>query len=314
MDTVVKQGGIVEQAVDLIVVNLFQGVSEPGGATGAVDKAVGGRFSPSLRPGISSVSPARRLCSTHAARIPAPRVLVVGLGEPAKLGANVVRAAAATAARKARDLGAKTFATIVHGAGIGGLDAAIAAGALVEGTRLGLYRFEGYRSKPPKDWKPSPETMTIVEMAADRLPAIEAGVAHGEAVAAGVMLARDLVNTPANLMTPTIVAERAEALARATGLNFEALGRAKCKALGMGIFMAVAEESEQEPKLIILGHNAERADLPTLVLVGKGVTFDSGGISIKPSEEMWRMKGDMAGAAAVIAALGIAARSACRCA
>ena len=76
----------------------------------------------------------------------------------------------------------------------------------------------------------------------------------------------------------------------------------------MGIFMAVAEESEQEPKLIILEHNAGRDDLPTVVLVGKGVTFDSGGISIKPGEDMWKMKGDMAGAAAVIAALGVAAR------
>ena len=76
----------------------------------------------------------------------------------------------------------------------------------------------------------------------------------------------------------------------------------------MGIFMAVAEESEQEPKLIILEHNAGRDDLPTVALVGKGVTFDSGGISLKPGEEMWKMKGDMAGAAAVIAALGVAAR------
>ena len=77
----------------------------------------------------------------------------------------------------------------------------------------------------------------------------------------------------------------------------------------MGIFMAVAEESEQEPKRSILGHNAERADLPTLVLVGKAITFDSGGISLKPSDHMCRMKGDMAGAAVLITALGIAARS-----
>ena len=307
MDILVKQGSIVEQSADLIVVNLFQGVTEPGGATGAVDKAVGGAISAIIAAGdFVGKSGETALLYTRGA-IPAPRVLLVGLGEPAKLGADVTHVVAATAARKARDLGAKTFATIVHGAGIGGLDAAIAA-ALVEGTRLGLYRFEGYRSRPPKDWKSSPETMFIVETAEDRLPAIEAGVARGEAVAAGVMLARDLVNTPANLMTPVIVAERVEALARAIGLSVEVLGRAECKALGMGIFMAVAEESEQEPKLIILGHNAERTDLPTLVLVGKGVTFDSGGISIKPSEEMWRMKGDMAGAAAVIGALGVAAR------
>jgi len=306
MDIRVRQSSLVEQTVDLIVVDLFQGVKEPSGATGAVDRALDGAISAVIASGdFAGKAGETTLLYTRGA-IPAPRVLVVGLGDPGKLTIHAARAAAATAARKARELGARSVATIVHG--VGALEPAVAAGALVEGTRLGLYRFEGYRSKPPKDWKPSPETMTIVEMAADRLPAIEVGVARGEAVAAGVLLARDLVNTPANLMTPTIVAERADALARATGLSFEALGRAECKALGMGIFMAVAEESEQEPKLIILGHNAERDDLPTLVLVGKGVTFDSGGISIKPGEEMWRMKGDMAGAAAVIAALGIAAR------
>ncbi len=143
--------------------------------------------------------------------------------------------------------------------------------------------------------------MTVVEFSGERSAALEAGIRRGEAVAAGVNLARHLVNTPANHMTPAVMAEAAEALARETGLDFEALGRAECKALGMGIFMAVAEESEQDPKLIVLEHNKGARNLPTVVLVGKGVTFDSGGISIKPGEEMWKMKGDMAGAAAVIA-------------
>ncbi len=238
----------------------------------------------------------------------APRILVVGLGEQAKFDLRAARNAAATAARKARDLGAKTIATIVHGAGIGGLDPAAAAAALVEGTRLGLYRFDGYRSKPPKDWKPDPETLTVLGMDPAHLAAFQAGITRAEAIAQGVTLARDLVNTPANYMTPSVMAERAEVLAKETGLRFEALGRAECKALGMGIFMAVAEESEQDPKLIILEHNAGRDDLPTVALVGKGVTFDSGGISLKPGEDMWKMKDDMAGAAAVIASLGVAAR------
>ena len=308
MDIKIKQASIVEETADLIVVDLFQGVKEPDGATGVVDRALGGAISAVIASGdFAGKAGETTLLYTRGATA-TPRVLIVGLGDPAKLTINAARAAAATAARKARDLGARSVATVVHGAGAGGLEPAVAAGALVEGARLGLYRFEGYRSKPLKEWKPNPETMTIVEMTADRLPAIAVGVARGEAVAAGVLLARDLVNTPANLMTPTIVAERAAALARETGLSFEALGRPECKALGMGIFMAVAEESEQEPKLIALGHNVERDELPTLVLVGKGVTFDSGGISIKSGEEMWRMKGDMAGAAAVIAALGIAAR------
>jgi leucyl aminopeptidase len=303
-----KQGSIAEEAADLVIVNLFQGVTVPGGATGAMDRALGGAIREVIAAGDLTGKSGETLVLYTRGAIPAARVLVVGLGEAGKFDLRATRNAAATAARKARDLGAKTVATIVHGAGIGGLDPSAAAGALVEGTRLGLYRYAGYRSKPPKDWKADPETLTVVEMAPAQLPAFEIGIARGEAVAQGVNLARDLVNTPANLMTPAVVAERAAEVAQAAGLTCQALGRAECKALGMGIFMAVAEESEQDPKLIVLEHNAGKPELPTVVLVGKGVTFDSGGISLKPGDEMWKMKGDMAGAAAVIAALGVAGR------
>ncbi len=308
MNIQLTQTNITEVAADLVVVNLFQGVTAPGGATGAADRALGGAISDVIAAGDFTGKSGETLVLYTRGAIPAPRVLVVGLGESAKFDLTAARNASATAARKARDLGARTVATIVHGAGIGGLDPTKAAAALVEGARLGLYRYAGYRSVPPKDWKPDPETLVVAERDAVRMAAFQVGVSRAEAVAQGVALARDLVNTPANHMTPTIMAERAAALARETGLRFQALGRAECKALGMGIFMAVAEESEQDPKLIILEHNAGRDDLPTIALVGKGVTFDSGGISIKPGEEMWKMKDDMAGAAAVIASLGVAAR------
>ncbi len=308
VDIVVKQGNIAQEPAELIVVNLFQGVTLPGGATGAVNGALGGMIRDVLGTGDFTGKAGETIVLYTRGAIPAPRVLIVGLGDAARFDLQGVRNASATAARKARELGVKHFATIVHGAGIGGLDPQQAAQAVAEGALLGLYRYEGYRSKPPKDWKPDPEKMTVLEFGGERKAAFEAGVARGAAIAAGVNLARHLVNTPANHMTPTVMAEAAEALARETGLEFDALGRAECKALGMGIFMAVAEESEEDPKLIVLEHNKGMPELPTVVLVGKGVTFDSGGISIKPGEEMWKMKGDMAGAAAVIAALGVAAR------
>ncbi|MGE5601818.1 MAG: leucyl aminopeptidase family protein, partial [Nitrososphaerales archaeon] len=308
MDVVVKQGNITQEQAELIVVNLFQGVTLPGGATGAVDGALGGMIREVLATGDFTGKSGETIVLYTRGAIPAPRVLIVGLGDSGKLDLHVVRNASATVTRKARDLGVKHFATIVHGAGIGGLDPQQAAQAVAEGALLGLYRYEGYHSKPPKDWKPDPDKMTVVEFSAERSAALEAGVRKGESIARGVNLARRLVNTPANHMTPTAMADAAEALARETGLDFDALGRNECRALGMGIFMAVAEESEQEPRLIILEHNKGVPDLPTVVLVGKGVTFDSGGISLKPGEEMWKMKGDMAGAAAVIAALGVAAR------
>jgi leucyl aminopeptidase len=240
---------------------------------------------------------------------------VIGLGEPARFDLRAARIAAATAARKARDLGVKTFATVVHGAerplqrtGRGELEPQVAAGALVEGSRSGLYRFGGHRSRLPDDWKPDPLALTILEADLERLAVYRTGIDRAEAIAQGVALARDMVNQPANYMTPTTMAAIAAQLAQETGLAVQVLEQTAMVELGMGILLAVANESEQSPKFIILEHNAGRDDLPTVVLAGKGVTFDSGGISIKPSEEMWRMKGDMAGAAAVIAALGVAAR------
>ena len=145
------------------------------------------------------------LLYTHDA-LPAPRVLIVGLGEPGKFGPAAARNAAATAVRKARDLGAQTIASVVHGAGAGGLAMEAAAQMLAEGTLLGTYRFQGYRSAVPHDWKPDPEIFMVVEASAQRLAACEAGVGAGHAIATGVLLARDLVNEPANHMTPATVA------------------------------------------------------------------------------------------------------------
>ena len=210
MDIQLKQGNITDEAADLVIVNLFQGVTRPGGATGAVDRALGGAISDVIAAGDFTGKSGETLVLYSRGAIPAGRVLVVGLGDAAKFDLRAARNAAATAARKARDLGVKTVATIVHGAGIGGLDPAAAAAALAEGSRLGLYRFAGYRSKPPKDWKPDPATLTVLGLEPAHLAAFQAGIARAEAVAAGVMLARDLVNTPANHMTPSIIAAHAD--------------------------------------------------------------------------------------------------------
>ena len=308
MDISVRLGSITEQAADLIVVNLFQGITQPGGATGAVDAALGGAIREVIGAGdFSGKAGETALIYTRGA-LPAARVLVVGLGDQARFNAASTRSAAATAARKARDLSVRTLATVVHGAGAGGLDPQTAAQALVEGTRLGLYRFAGHKSQAPEDHKADPLEVTIVEVSPTQVTAYQAGLARGEALASGVALARDMVNEPGNHMTPSRMAFVARQLADQTGLRIQVLGREELAELGMGILLAVAAESEQPPQFIVLEHNAGREDLPTVVLVGKGVTFDSGGLSIKPADEMWRMKADMAGAAAVIAALGVAVR------
>ena len=235
MDIQLKQGNITEEAADLIVVNLFQGVTQPGGATGAVDRALGGAISDVIAAGDFTGKSGETLV-LYTPRGASPRAACWWSGWARRPSSTCARArnAAATAARKARDLGVKTVATIVHGAGIGGLDPAAAAAALVEGTRLGLYRFEGYRSKPPKDWKPDPETLTVLGLDPAHLAAFQAGIARAEAVAAGVTLARDLVNTPANHMTPTIMAERAGALAAGDRAAVRGAGPRRVQGAGHG--------------------------------------------------------------------------------
>ncbi len=305
MDIKVIHGAIQEQETDLIVVNLFEGVTQPGGATGAVDRALGGAVRDLIAGGDFKGKLDETAVLYPRGAIPARRVLIVGLGKADEFNLDRVRRVSATAARRARDLGARRFATIVHGAGIGGLEAESAAQAVAEGALLGLYEFNRHKA-PPEDQRQVAE-MAVVEFDAGRLPAIEAGVRAGQTIAAAVALTRDLVNEPPNFATPTILAQRARQVAEGRRISVTVLEREEMRELGMGALLAVAQGSDEPPKFIILDYQPEPrqegATPPTVVLVGKGITFDSGGLSIKPAEGMEEMKSDMAGGAAVLGAL-----------
>ncbi|HEY7599598.1 MAG TPA: leucyl aminopeptidase [Candidatus Limnocylindrales bacterium] len=183
------------------------------------------------------------------------------------------------------------------------LGMAPAVRAAVEGVMYAMWRPDVHRTGADERRLPPLEEVLLYvgggdEAAAEQ--AIERGVAVGEAV----NFARRLANEPANLMTPTLLAEEARQLAERTGLEFEALDEDACRALGMGSYLSVARGSIEPPRLIVLRYRARGGDGYDLALVGKGITFDSGGISIKPAEDMHLMKYDMTGAASVIAALG----------
>ena len=306
MEIQVKAGGIQAEDAPLIVVNLFEGVTEPGGATGAVDKALGGQIRALVAAGDFRGKRNETAVLYPAVPIPAQRVLIVGLGKEEKFDLDGVRQAAGAAAKKARDLGITRFSTIVHGGGRAGLDLEDAAQAMVEGTILALYRFRQHKTEPDEDERPDVEAVTLVEFSEEKVPVVERGARTGQAIAEAVSMTRDLVNQPANYATPTVLAETAQQLAADFGLHCQVLNREQMAELGMGALLGVAQGSEQPPKFVILEHDAGR-DLDTIVLVGKGITFDSGGISIKPSEHMEAMKSDMAGAAAVMGALRAAA-------
>jgi leucyl aminopeptidase len=307
MELKVVQGDIAQQTTDCIVVNLFEGVTEPAGATGAVDSALDGAIRHAIASGDFTGEAGTTLLLYTNGDLPAPRVLIVGLGKAEQFDLLAARKTAAVAARAlARLKGVKHFATIVHGSGIGGLPVGAAAAVLAEGTLLALYKSPQYRREVKSNGL---DRCTIVEFAADRLAQVETGVARGQALAAGVMAARNYVSEPPNVLYPAEFARRVRKMAADVGLACTVINEKKMRDLGMNILLAVSRGSAHGAKLIILEHApAGHADEAPLVLVGKGVTFDTGGISIKPTEGMWLMKDDMGGAAAVVGALETMAR------
>jgi leucyl aminopeptidase len=218
-------------------------------------------------------------------------VLVVGLGKRAELDAEKLRVAAAVAAKEAARLEARSLAWTLPDID----DAEAAAEALVTGTILASYRFDRFKSADPDEAPPRLESLALLG------PGELGEAAETARVAAEAQnRARDLQSTPANVATPTFLAERAEEIAAANdAVSVEVLGRPEIEAKKMGGLLAVSQGGPQEPKLIVLRY-AGGGTGPTLGFVGKGVTFDTGGISLKPGAGMYEMKMDMSGAAAVL--------------
>jgi leucyl aminopeptidase len=220
------------------------------------------------------------------------RVLIAGLGPRGEFGPEQARVAAAAAAGRAKELGAVSLSwSAPGGEGVGA--------ALVEGTLLKLYSFDRFKSQSNDDGGAGVESL---EIAGDAVEADE--VERGRVAAVAANAARDLQNLPANVATPTFLAERATEIAdQHEALEVELLDRDAIVARSMGAFAAVAQGSHVEPRLIVLRYRPSGATGPHLGFVGKAVTFDTGGISIKPSAKMQEMKFDMSGGAAVIESL-----------
>ena len=307
----VVAGDVINFATPALVVNLFERVTHPGGATGAVDRVLDGTISALIADGEIKGKLGEITLVHTLGRIPANRVVVAGLGKADDFDTGSVRRVSGDVARFLRRKGVAEFATIAHGAGIGGLNAGESAQAIAEGTLLGLYKFDTYRSSPRANNISDNEengsgidAVTIVERDAGSVSTLAAGASVGTALAESTMLARDLVNHPANVMTPTRMADTAREVAGAVGLELDVMDRDRIAEHGMGAFLGVAQGSEEPPKLIVLTYRGD-PDNPgnNLGLVGKGITFDTGGISLKPAANMEAMKGDMAGGASVIAAM-----------
>ena len=295
MDISATQGNILDCDADLVVVNLFDGVTSPGGATGAVDRALNGQISDLIAAGDFEGKLNETLYLYSNGALPARRVLLVGLGKQDEFTLERARQVAGKAARTARDLGAKRMASIVHGAGIGGLDPVSAARAAAEGTVLGLYRYLRYSSD---DNGKELEAVSFLEADAEKFAAVSQGVGEGIAIGDAQNFVRDLSTTPGSDLPPAALAEAASSMAQEFGLQCTILGPEEIAAENMNVILGVSRGSDQPCRFIVLEYTPDEATDQTIVLAGKGITFDTGGLNLKPGDSMRHMESDMAGGAA----------------
>ena len=302
MEIKVIAGDIVQIEADAVVVNLLE-EEEINGATAAVDKALDGAIGSLISKGEIKGKFGEVGIIHTLGKLPASIVAVAGLGKRQDFNLDKVRAVTGEACRFLRKLNCHRIATILHGAGIGTIEPEDSAQAVVEGSLLGLHDFIRYKKPEYEDIK----QILVVEREEGKLPDVERGSHKGRIIAKATILARDMVNEPANYMTPTLMAEVAKEVADKHDLGFKLFDSEDMKSMGMGALLGVAKGSSQAPRLITLSYKGDESSDSSIGFIGKGVTFDSGGISIKPSEGMGEMKDDMAGGAAVMAALsGIA--------
>jgi leucyl aminopeptidase len=323
MEFVLRRGDVTTRPAGALVLGILEGVTTLEGAAAAVDQATHG----AIRELLKRRDFAGRFLETavlYPDGIRAQRLILVGLGRRAALDTSRVRRAAAQAAKRARELGAGTLTTVAIGAqgaaSRDGLDAALAAQATAEGLVLGHYRHTHYR----RDQGAAPlRRIEMLERDAEVAQRIAPAVSRGARWAAATCLARDLANTPGQDLTPEGLAARAQEVGREAGARVEVLGVPQMERLGMGALLAVGRGSVNPPRFIVLDLPAGRSgarkpaagktggrkraarEAGTVVVIGKGVTFDTGGISLKPKENMHRMKDDMSGAAAVIAMFSV---------
>jgi leucyl aminopeptidase len=232
-----------------------------------------------------------------AGTLPAAHILLVGLGQEQTTDNNTWRKALARARREASHIGAEDIALFFSQS----KELEDRAGAAVEGALLSSYRFVKYRSNsnPPHDLK----ALTFFKPGLRRSAGFEKAVLLAQQAAEAVFLARDLVNEPPSIATASFLGSQAERLCRGRGLSVEVWGKRKIAAMKLAGLLAVNRGSMEEPKFIVMRYKPARRARKKIALVGKGITFDSGGLSLKSSKSMETMKLDMAGGAAIIATM-----------
>lgn len=295
-DVTILSGQVTSTETDALILFYSQPPDLSGGLAPSLDAALGGVLADLVAAGDFTGKLEQTTVAYTRGAVPARRIILAGLGKAADVTAESIRRASAAAVKRAQDLGAQTATLTVPP-----FDVTAGVHAAVEGALLALWFYRGQKSTPDEVKRLASVNLFAGDANSD---AVSAAVKAANAYARATVLARDLANLPPNYCTPAYLAEQAVRVAEERNLRVEILERGQMEALRMGALLGVAQASQNPPRFIILEHNHNRAsELATVVLVGKGVTFDTGGYSIKTADGMIGMKGDMSGAAAVIAAM-----------
>ncbi len=302
MDIKVTSGEITKIETGAIVLGMFEGEKRLGRELGALNRKLGRVITTSVEKG-EIKGKAGELNIFHTlGKMAAGRVVVVGLGKKEEFKMEKLRVAVAESCRALRQKKVSDITilatSIVDGRKFSQEDF---AQAITEGAILGLYTFRKYFTKE-NDFK-AVKKLSLLSIKEDELAAIKKGSSKGRIIAEAVCLARDMVNEPANYMTPSAMADIAQKIADDNKLEITVLEREDMQKLGMGALLGVSLGTVQPPKMIIVSYKGRKSNDIDLALVGKGITFDTGGISLKTATGMEEMKADMSGGAAVLASI-----------
>ncbi len=305
MEFIVKSGTPEKQRSGCIVVGVFES-RKLSAVAHQIDEVSGGAISAILRRGDLDGKSGQTLLLHNIPHLPSERVLLVGCGKEKEFNESHYRSATAKAVGVLKDTGSTEITSYLTEIDVKGRDIAWKVRQAVEVTQATLYRFDQLKSKPNNQRRALRRVVLAVPKRSDLGPG-EQAIREGQAIAEGVQLARDLGNLPGNLCTPSYLAEQAVEIGKQYNLKITVLEKDDMQKLGMGSLLSVARGSRQPPKLIVLEYQGGKEGEPPVALVGKGLTFDAGGISIKPAANMDEMKFDMCGGASVLGAIKAAA-------
>jgi leucyl aminopeptidase len=307
MQVEVKVGRAEAESAEVLVLTHCEGEGLSKQDAAVIDKALGGSVRDLVQSKEFEGKTGEALLFHTQGKVPAKRLLLVGLGKKKDLTLDAIRQAMGQAAKRVRQAKADSFVTALPVITPRGHSPVEVAQAIAEGAILGSYQFTAYRSDngAGKDLA----RMTLLSPQRGQVRQLTEGIRRGVATAEATVFVRDLCNHPSNVMTPSRIATEAKAIAKEEGLTLKILEQKDMEQLGMGALLGVARGSHEPPKFIILEYNGakKKVDRP-VVFVGKTVTFDTGGVSLKPAENMERMKADMTGGAEVLASIRAAAR------